>query len=69
MFNQEIRYSISLLRPYLYPNATSPTRVPAGSNTVICYNTHQSSRGVLATVVNLVHLYMHLVISDEVGIL
>ena len=39
----------------------------AESNTAIYYDTHQSSQGVSVTVVNLVHLYMHLVVSDEVG--
>ena len=29
-----------LLRPYLYPNATSPTRIHGGSNTAV---QHQSS--------------------------
>ena len=33
----------SLLRPYLYPNATSPTRVHGGSNTTIRHNTCQLS--------------------------
>ena len=32
-----------LLRSYLYPNATSPTRVHGGSNTAIRHDTHQSS--------------------------
>ena len=43
----------SLLRPYLYPNATSPTRVHGGSNTTICHDTRQSSRGVSVTIVTL----------------
>ena len=36
----------SLLRPYLYPNATSPTRVHGESNTSVRHDTRQSSRGV-----------------------
>ena len=54
----------SLLRPYLYPNATSPTRVHGGSNTTIYHDTRQSSRGVSVTIVNLV-----CVGPDEVDIL
>ena len=41
----------SLLRPYLYPNATSPTRVHGGSNTAIRHDTRQLSRGVSVTIV------------------
>ena len=50
-----------LLRSYLYPNATSPTRVHGGSNYIVRHNTRQSSRGVSVTIVDLV--------PDEVGIL
>ena len=53
-----------LLRPYLYPNATSPTRVHGGSNTAVRHNTRQSSRGVSVTIVDLV-----CVRPDEVGII
>ena len=28
---------------YSYPNPISPTRVPGGSNTTVCYDTHQLS--------------------------
>ena len=54
----------SLLRPCLYPNATSPTRLHGGSNTAICHNTCQLSQGVSATIVDLVRVG-----PDEVGIL
>ena len=54
----------SLLRPYLYPNATSLTRVHGGSNTTVRHNTRQSSRGVSVTIVDLVRVG-----PDEVGIL
>ena len=54
----------SLLRSYLYPNATSPTRVHGGSNTAVRHNTRQSSRGVSVTIVDLVRVR-----PDEVGIL
>ena len=54
----------SLLRPYLYPNATSPTGVHGGSNTAVCHDTHQSSQGVSVAIVDLV-----CVGPDEVGIL
>ena len=54
----------SLLRPYLYPNATSPTRVHGESNTSVRHDTRQSSRGVSVTIVNLVRVG-----PDEVGIL
>ena len=46
----------SLLRPYLYPNATSPTRVHGRSNTAICQDTRQSSRGISVTIVGLLHV-------------
>ena len=42
----------SLLRPYLYPNATSPTRVHGESNTSVRHDTRQSSRGVSVTIVD-----------------
>ena len=42
----------SLLRPYLYPNATSPTRVHGESNTSVRHATRQSSRGVSVTIVD-----------------
>ena len=35
-----------LLRPYLYPNATSPTRIHGGSNTAV---QHQSSWGKISS--------------------
>ena len=54
----------SLLRPYLYPNATSSTRVHGGSNTAIHHNTRQSSRCISVTIVHLVGVR-----PDEVGIL
>ena len=54
----------SLLRSYLYPNATSLTRVHAGSNTAVRHDAHQSSRGVSVTIVHLVRVRL-----DEVGIL
>ena len=43
----------SLLRSYLYPNATSPTRVHGGSrpNTAVRHDTRQSSQGVSVTIV------------------
>ena len=41
----------SLLKPYLYPNATSPTRLHG--NTAVCHD-HQSSQGTSVTVVDLV---------------
>ena len=44
----------SLLRPYLYPNATSPTRVHGGSDTAVCHDTCQSSWGISVTIVDLV---------------
>ena len=47
-----------------YPNATSPTRVHGGSNTAVHHNTHQSSRSISVTIVDLV-----CVGPDEVGIL
>ena len=46
----------SLLRPYLYPNAASPTRVHGGSNTTARHNTHQLSQGISVTIVDLVHV-------------
>ena len=46
----------SLLRPYLYPNATSSTRVHGGSNTSIRHDTRQSSRGVSVTIFDLVRV-------------
>ena len=54
----------SLLRSYLYPNTTSPTRVHGGSNTAVCHNTCQSSQDVSVTIVDLVRVG-----PDEVGIL
>ena len=45
-----------LLRPYLYPNATSPTRVHGGSNTIVRHNTRQLSQGILVTIFNLVRI-------------
>ena len=54
----------SLLRPYLYPNATSPTRVHGGSNTSVRHATGQSSRGVSVTIFDLVRVG-----PDKVGIL
>ena len=54
----------SHLRSYLNSNATSPTRVHGRSNTAILYDTHQSSRGVSVTIVNLV-----CVGPDDVGML
>ena len=53
----------SLLRSYLYPNATSPTRLRGGSNTAVRYDTFQSSRGVSVTIVDLAHVG-----PDELGI-
>ena len=53
-----------VLQPLLYPNATSLTKAPGGSNTSIRHDTHQSSQGVSVTVANLVHVE-----PDEVGIL
>ena len=43
----------SLLRSYLYPNATSPTTVHGGSrpNTAVRHDTRQSSQGVSVTIV------------------
>ena len=45
-----------LLRPYLYPNATSPTRMHGRSNTAVCQNTHQSSQGISVAVVDLLRV-------------
>ena len=42
----------SLPRPYLYPNATSPTRVHGG----VYYYTRQLSRAISVTIVDLVHV-------------
>ena len=53
-----------LLGPCLCPNATSPTRVPGGSNTAICYDTRTLSQGILVTVVDLVHVRPHKVGDD-----
>ena len=46
----------SLLRSYLYPNATSPTRVHGRINTAIHHDTRQSSWGVSVAVVDFVHV-------------
>ena len=54
----------SLLRPCLFPNATSLTRIHGGSTTAVHYNTCQPSQGVSVTRVDLVHVG-----PDEVGIL
>ena len=54
----------SLLKPYLYPNFTSPTRLHGGNNTAICHVTRQLSRGVSSTIIDLVRVW-----PVDVGIL